>query len=265
MIKFGLKQWLIALFVIALEGLICYGIARNKFKTGIILEEELTKTFFIYFGIVAGITIIIVLVLFILSNYSNNRSGDIPKEIVDVEPALTCFMEEFIKHTGVPYLYDYSGKEPEVKPLREDDVQVREIVKFPHPKTGNPFLRFELNVKSGRYFGLNQIFIRLDSGVKYIKKNWRERIFPHTPIETYKHSEKHFPLDTFESEEVRIELVKAQLMEEGLTAREVKYLEALKPKHKPETDQPEIPEEVMEARAEALQIQNMQNMEKIKK
>lgn len=271
------KHWLwIGLLLV---GLIIVGVALIKYLIwiGKFTQDQFWDWMKVWGVVVAVLIGVILLIIFIIEKIlSKDDKNKSMIEYVDGEDAIKILTEKFIVNTDMKYKVDYSEKEGKVMLINRRALLLRNIYSWSDKLTGMPWTMFELHATEGNKAGINMFVLPLYRGKEWLGNNWRHILREHTPFDIYKpefkQDQRQLPVDTPQSEMTRTNMHVAELIKEGdMTSEELKaYQDLMKQKPitqqpAPTKEQPLVPDEVIEAQAQAQQVQDMIKLNKVNK
>jgi hypothetical protein len=189
------------------------------------------------------------------------KKDDSVKIPIDSDIAVKLWREKFILETKIPYFIDYQKDKFKVQPAKEDYLDIQNEWEFFDKNTGNKFTSFEALATIGTKRGLNIVLFRSDLGEPHITNNWNSHIVEHKSWENFVFP-KDKPISSPQDEQMRIEMRKIQLLEEGYSASELQSLDQMKPQQK---QQPQEDDELIQIQKEAQMIENTRKREKLLK
>ena len=211
--------------------------------------------------------VLLVVVGLVIRHYylkrNNGEELDELKKIVHSKDADDLIKLQFPIESNMAYSTYYDQNEMRVMLRRPRDLQLKDKKRWTDATTGVPFYAIEIHSTNGLYAGISTLVLRMDSGLDYLKKNMFSNITSFMPLQMFKLDSK-MPLSTPQDENLRVELHKDVLAQEGARERELKYLDAFKVKNvQPVVS--DISEEEKEQMIQRMKIENAEKMRKLNK
>ena len=207
------KYFVFGLASFILIGFITYIVMAVKY------EDFPWKRFLIYISVALFIVILIGGGVYFLLEYVFNRGEtSLVKDIVHISDALPIWKEECIKHTNIPF----RAEDGVLVPIRDDAIVIRNETSF--VQATESFFAFEAILSDGDRFGSMFAVLKMDLGKDWVRKNWNWKIRDNTTLNTYQAQSRTFPMASEKSEHMRLATKKIELLDDGLSEKEAKFI-----------------------------------------
>lgn len=224
------KVMIILLLVFVFVSLVYAYFQSVGVEEGVFDRDLFVGSSFKFVGLFSLLFLIVYFAIYFFSDGVNGSDLSVVKEVLPSSVVIDCWVDSFVRHTGIPYV-SLQWVPGRVKPILfdRDCVVVMEEVSFsdPEKETSDTFITFEAYVTSGSRQGLFTVTSRTDMGRDWVRDNYNWRIVRVSSL-SYRPKSRLQPLTSAADARERLLSKKLDLLEEGrLTPEELSYIDTL--------------------------------------